>query len=149
MIKAKELRLGNWVRSWENGMGGKPVLVTMKILDKLSKIEPHQDYVAIKEIPLTAEILEAAGFQKSDKWADEFIIGPLQRSVKFSYYILNHKQITIQKAAGQTMMVDGDTILIITNKAGVSSGMNISCPYVHQLQNLFYALTGTELEVKL
>jgi hypothetical protein len=43
----------------------------------------------------------------------------------------------------------GDTLSIMP-KDGISGGHQIECPckYVHQLQNLYFALTGEELTIK-
>ena len=86
-----------------------------------------------KPIPLTEEWLQKFGFEKRDKnerWPiDSFKKVILNRGVIHFY----------MKADG----VDCE----IGNKSGYSFGKP-KIKYVHQLQNLYFALTGEELTIK-
>ena len=110
-MKAKELRIGNWVY-YEN---------------------PHSDRIAIKfisnalsyvhkldPIKLTEDWLIKFGFTKVNKysyWLDDFLCEPI-------YINLNTRKTTI----GSNEEYDINHI-----------------KHVHQLQNLYFALTGEEL----
>jgi len=77
-------------------------------------------YELIKGIPLTAEWLERCGFMKAD---DD---SPWFRDKDFNEVYLQ----------GDTLNWDYEGKTIAT------------CKYLHQLQSLYFALTGTELEIK-
>ena len=108
MIKAKELRIGNWVLD----MYDNKVKVTI--------IDDTVDWA--KPIPLTPEILEKSGFVKQMEWT--YCI-EIQVGQKLVYYL-------------------GEKGWSIGNK-NYSDFENLK--YLHQLQNLYHALTGEELEV--
>lgn len=123
MIKANEVRIGNWVEDiapydkqylqirWEN-IG--------KISENGYKYRP---------IPLTPEILEACGF-----------VNKPNETFNLSY------ELTIDGFAStfRTWQYRGEWYI---EPMGYDTG-NISIEYLHQLQNLYFALTGQELEVK-
>ena len=71
-------------------------------------------------IPLTPEILEGAGFKNGDKRLSRQMV--LAWSFGKEFWVENN---------------DGDTIL------------EIKCEYLHQLQNLYFALTGEELNIEI
>ena len=79
----------------------------------------EQSKVGLLPIPLTPEILEKCGFK-----GDKMSLGLL-------------------------------TIKVMQNWVNVydefihASGVSFPCEHLHQLQNLYYALTGEELEVKI
>ena len=119
MIQAKDLRIGNWVNRTEG----------FKIFK--SKVSAHTISCAASDgsidflspIPLTPEILEKCGFVKEDRL-----------NVGANTYF--------KKGMGEylTYQFDGFCVYEL-NKAIVK--------YLHQLQNLFFALCGEELEVNL
>jgi hypothetical protein len=123
-MKANELRLGNWVKG--------------SFLGELCKVtqlghEKYHEYVGaegigfygqngFEPIPLTPEILVKAGFENKSSTTDyifeygQFIIGGTRKRLFPSVW-------------GEDGLQDyGDLI-----------------EYVHQLQNLYFALTGKEL----
>lgn len=109
MIKANELRLGNWV---------------LDVYDNKVKVTIIDDTVDwAKPIPLTPEILEKSGFVKQMEWT--YCI-EIQVGQKLVYYL-------------------GEKGWSIGNK-NYSDFENLK--YLHQLQNLYHALTGEELEIK-
>lgn len=114
MIKASDLRLGNWVDA--GGMAR-----ALEIYPNSITTETAQNIWEFFPIPLTPEILEKCGFVKRGDWLykEQFIIGFITTD--------NHFQ-TEYKMAG----VEGNWKLL-------------DIPYLHQLQNLFYSLTGKEL----
>jgi hypothetical protein len=141
-IKASELRVGNWVQVssgvlrlqvesiHENGIN---VWASIEY-GHTAVIDPDYGYNNLGPIPLSPEILEKCGFEKSGElnntryWRREpyvsFSFGD------YAYYRDDYR-------ANPNLKVDNQTIyperLI----------------YLHQLQNLYFALTGEELRVNL
>lgn len=119
ILKAQELRIGNWYL----GNGYHPEQITAKDILELSD-DPLDDYY--EPIPLTEEWLLKFGFEKEDfdYWHHEkskLIIGHTTNNDVFQYEYLTGY-------LSQTEMLD--------------------LLYVHQLQNLYFALTVEELEMK-
>jgi hypothetical protein len=123
MIDIKELRIGNWVKHGEQNV---------KVNDLPYLVDDNKDGYLINEIwadeyepiPLTPEILEKCGFEL----------------IKKPKYKLGHKyKIKYSKKNGSLFQVNmGGKFLIIAN-----------IRFLHQLQNLYFALTGEELNVQL
>lgn len=112
MIKANELRIGNWVN-----FSGDPMIIRLG-----EQLDYYTDYY--EPIPLTPEILEAAGFD-------------------------GRKDVRYFKSIGDTVL----TIYYEDQKFWIQDfdWFKLDLPsmeYVHQLQNLYFALTGNELEIK-
>jgi hypothetical protein len=84
-------------------------------------LEEGMDSLSILGIPLTPEILEKAGFVKSINFDNTYI-----KLIKGESFILKDCK-------------DG-TFFVYTG---------IRCQYLHQLQNLYFALTGEELNIEL
>jgi len=128
-IKINELRIGNLVREDYSG--------NMVITDIFSSHEPKQlnlrhpnhtaigryDLKNIKPIPLTEEWLLKFGFEK----ALNGMFCPRE------YLWLKQHKLNNEWFAGVNCIGDIDCTRI---------------DYVHQLQNLYFSLTGTELEIK-
>lgn len=124
MIPANELRLGNWV-TWK----GTPAQVVPQ------DFGDHTFHV-IEPIPLTPEILEAAGFKEYsgkhfDGWAH---YGEYKGNSPF------------EDGFVATLVID-DRNRPRTEIQELIIGRQLQ--YLHQLQNLYFALTGQELEIKL
>lgn len=131
MIQAKELRIGNWVNvdSDTDGTLIENIVVgTMEdgrcYLSNWLNIAMNPE--RIEGIPLTPEILEKAGFTKE------------QTFYKDSTW---HKRDNIEIHEG------GVVFFTDTYENTVQLPVNIQ--YVHQLQNLYFALTGEELQIEL
>ena len=119
MIQANELRIGNWILWNMPGGSIQPILVASIPLD-------DDNY---SPIPLTTEILEKAGFEKDE----DYTTHEGKMYVSFN-------------------LPDGTTI----DKLGdndfeyhVWDNYEKHIKYLHQLQNLYFALTGEELEINL
>ncbi len=146
MIQAKDLRVGNLVL-WNPKLANpKSTLPPMQIEvfsimpDKIAyvfpnienRVEPFEDdvvqmgtrfkeYSELEAIHLTVDILLQAGFQKNRSLlsGDRFEKGDLHLKHMGEYF----------------------------SPASKDASINLSIKYLHQLQNVYYALTGNELEV--
>lgn len=132
MIQANELRKGNWVNY--NGIN---CFITQIMLNELEAALKEEDqysyrlynYDEVHPIPLTPEILYKSELIKQERFHysevfcsanGNFIINQLRDSCEISYGL------------------DGNFAIICKHNL-----------FLHQLQNLYYALTGKELEVPL
>lgn len=127
-MKATELRIGNWVynSTTRNNMQVYPMMIP-----QLCNIEKEYGSLKdsnIKPIPLTEEMLLKCGFDKDGDY-EYFFVG------EFTNYILEEQ-----------------------SKGGYMLGVNQGCctnffcwdiKYLHQLQNLYFALCEKELEVSI
>lgn len=126
MIQANELRIGNWVIDPD----GNPVTVNdifysgqegINACDNNYECYPILDFDELSPIPLTPEILEKAGFEK-DKLG-------YTNGFNFSLYY-NHKKDKGNYGAYWKSFEAG-----------------VDFKHLHQLQNLYFALTGMELNI--
>ncbi len=145
-MKASELRLGNLVtidnpKAWTKLKGlamivksieNKPDAYFPKSSGTVSLLHKRDEYNQFDEfiapIPLSAEWLERFGFGKSD----EHEMGHNHRDDFHFYYDYHFKRFRIE--SGHASKVEYHQVLDIQ--------------YVHQLQNLYYSLTGKDLELK-
>lgn len=128
MIKSNELRIGNWVNGAGVGAG-----IVRSIGEDVVYVFAKYCYFSfslkdIEPIPLTPEILEKCGFVDPANNGLGLRL-PLDEVDEFCWY--KHD----------------NTIRYQTIGSGYTRAMNIQ--HLHQLQNLLFALTGTELNVKL
>jgi hypothetical protein len=121
MIDLKELRVGNLV---EQMWIAPPYVISEVSVSMLLSLEEYK--TDIRPIPLTPEWLNKLGFH-----SDIFFEG--DRPV----YALNKSAINFY--------VDFDNLQPIQDGFPIAE---IKIKHVHQLQNLFFALTGTELTLK-
>jgi hypothetical protein len=140
MIKPNELRIGNWVNNPLGKGRSEPGLAKVKTLG-YGGINEWQDmgasgnipYEDLKPILITTELLERFGFAEVNSY------NPKERHFKKD---------------GFTQLADYGAQLIILPEGGyayLSCGYyenTIDCGYLHQLQNLYFALTGEELTIK-
>lgn len=124
MIKANELRIGNLVQfESETGFTEQVKVVCIRENDfdaEGDEVFHNEKYDGDYEpIPLTPEILEAAGFDKVSGLTYDHKDGNTIResSGQYWYYVKIHGNLR-------------------------------SIQYLHQLQNLYFSLTGKELEIK-
>jgi hypothetical protein len=119
---ANELRIGNLINYEQTTHVITEISKTMIIhcWVKNKKDEYVSDFSEISPIPLTPEILEKCGFEKAN---DNFggYLSPLYK-------------------VGRIRINDNEWY---------NSCFYTTVKYLHQLQNLIHALTGTELEIKL
>ena len=136
-MEAEELRIGNWAtvpRKKDKEVYAKPVQLGAIGRNTFGILEDGKSLVAIKDdlspIPLTEEILLKAGFEKKG-WQQEL-------KMQISKY-----NILWWCDLGMSIICEGrsDHDDMVT--------FDSDCKYVHQLQNLYFALTGEELEIEL
>lgn len=132
MINIKELRVGNLVLNNEVEYE----TITGFILGKYEEVE----YFPFKPIPLNEEWLIKAGFEH------------VKESIILKSYILNYSRdryISVSDVATPNMMIwhgyRTETEHDVINIWNWDYDKNI---HVHQLQNIVFALTGTELTFK-
>lgn len=120
MIQPQELRLGNWVYMSKDG-----VTINVKVEPSILMIltgKVDKKGIEINPIPLTEEILLKCGFDTNiDIYYTSKLNGYFKKPFIEADYFL-YKSPT------------GDKLT--------------SVKHLHQLQNLFHSLTGTELEIK-
>ena len=121
-MKANEFRIGNWVKRDTQPEGFQ--------IDAQSffTCEKHPDWY--EPIPLTEEWLLKFGFVKGDN---------ISCNDYFYRKVIDRNELTINPDNG--ICIWGETI----RDNEVST---VLIKYVHQLQNLYFALTGNELEIK-
>lgn len=122
-MKAEDLRIGNWVGMYGISITSDGVSPYQKVTkDIFSLILKHDWYIGtLYEIPLTPEILEKCGINLSDY------------------------PMTLFDGDRVELWWDKYKVWIMSNKQDEKRVI----PYLHTLQNLYYALKGKELEVNL
>ncbi len=131
MINKNEIRIGSW---YQNHSSDKAL--------KFKTVKDFEDaiYVSIycNPIPLTEEWLEKFGFEwKAEKqtWRIEYRIP----------FVDDGKRISIHVWEDEGMGIWGVTLWEVVPIDDVTPTV---IKYVHQLQNLYFALTGQELTIK-
>lgn len=155
MIQANELRIGNLIE-----MDGMPLTVTSITNEYVGVNEGFLLDIFAKGIPITVEWLLKSGFGKkeNDAWfrlcAEESPC-PISFSINITKSGICHICIE-QGNSGQGMTIKQayeiqmdhsdmpDSAFILENSIIVLNPIQ----YVHQLQNLYFTLTGTELNLK-
>lgn len=123
MIHANELRIGNYILCFSSKEPSEPTQVVSVLCDSVETLNGGGTLDDIDPIPLTEEWLLKFGFVIKNHWAllPNFCLGWITND--------NNYQIEI-------------------NIAGVDKWVVKDIQYVHQLQNLYFALTNTELIIK-
>jgi hypothetical protein len=131
MIAANELRIGNWVILNDNDFKDSGAYCIDSIDISVAKEEPKR----FSPIPITHDILEKAGFailENAGNWNNpEYTI----YSSKVSYFKIG--------------LLDGDFKYYVSTGDDFYSYYSPKITYLHQLENLYFALTGTELTINL
>ncbi len=144
MIKANELRINNWVK--RNDMGGvytirsvsddrlHPIALTEHDNKKNVHYACECTLSELEPISLTTLVLEKAGFinllNEKDEPSREWLLNGVTLFMGFNFIHLHRFNQWVYNYAWT-----GD-------KAP-------DCEYLHQLQNLYYALCGVELNINL
>lgn len=124
-MKAQDFRIGN--------------LVNYKIVDEL---DPRKEWFEVSEIDY--DDLRILGIK--DEMNKDYQPIPLTEEwlLKFGFK-LHYGTYTIKTNRG-TITIEED-LAEISNEFS-NTGFNAPCKYVHQLQNIYHALTGEELTLK-
>jgi len=133
-MTVNELRIGNWLIDYENKIGKVKSIEDYNVLKVVSNEGVLISYCEIelyKPIPLTEEILFKCGFKKTE------ILGSYNIG-SFTF----HSQRPCNDSAKFTLVTEiyfcGRSVLVVN---GVK--------HLHQLQNLYFALTNQELNIEL
>jgi len=130
MIKANELRIGNWV----NTVSGYQQIKSIAT-DACHTVALHT-YEFVNPIPLSKEVLERCGFTRNSNWWGD--------GVDYYHKHTNeHHDIT---SIDIMFGFESDEGFLNCVNYGQTNFEHIK--YLHELQNLYYALTKTELEYK-
>lgn len=136
MIKVAELRIGNFVSNGTDNyallsfsLNGEPGIDLVPCNSESIDLCRNAEWKQIHPIPLTAEILEKAGFEK--------------KSGLLSYKYFEYSGKTIDLHLQQ--MGDFFIRVMVTQFCTYQWPQEIK--YVHQLQNLTFAISGKELEI--
>lgn len=117
-MDAKELRIGNFVRGFDDRSYEHQEIQFLSTRVETTK-GLYYKYENVNPIPITEEWLERFGFKKDKSWFGEFY----------------------ENKEGDS--VNSDITVITVFDTG-----DFDMPkYIHQLQNLYFALTGKELGV--
>jgi hypothetical protein len=122
-MKAQDLRIGNWVQFRHTET---PVLITLGDFVREYKEEHLEDY---EPIPLTEEWLERLGFEKDEEYDEGGLVD---------------YRMTLMKNSLEFVSFWNSEDLTGVNQPQTS----VDVRHVHQLQNLYFALTGEELTIK-
>lgn len=143
MIDIKELRFGNYVSltdpSGETGnvvVGGiMPDKILLRLPDKVTSVGEeklngiiisdwqHEDGFEINPIPLTEDLILKCGFKRDMRLKQVFRLGLIDLMHFGTWSLFDDRE-------------DMDFL-------------DLPLEYLHQLQNLYFALTGKEIEVEL
>lgn len=142
-IKASELRVGSFVE--QNGRVKQVVAIQTDhdfVYVHLDTWENKTHILHVKPIPLTPEILEKCGFSYLGNGSYE----NGHMFDKIFVYKRNTLSIGIMLMAGGKLSISFNTNFKTNASMRIYEGSEY---YLHQLQNLYQALTGEELEVNL
>lgn len=131
-MKANELRIGNNVQ-----YKGRPIRIESLIKDEFWTINRGDSIETIRlsdiePISLTPEILEKCGFFSN------------RHSIDDSIYESTHLSSELRVQFGELKIIKDKTLKVTYKWETIAHIKSL-----HQLQNLYFALTGEELEVKL
>lgn len=121
MIQANELRIGNWIQDEYGKYWQVQELCQLKGDELTLNNSVGATYRSMSGIPLTPEILEKCGFEYD----------------KHTYSL------------GSFWLSEGEHGNWVVWLHGLSNGVTTTVQYVHELQNLFYCIKSSELEIKL
>ena len=139
MIAINELRIGNYVFDWAKRISIVDSIHKDEIVRLSSEGSYKQESFEIKHlnpIPLTGEILLKCGFEYSEVSS----VGLKMYDIKAGYYGKNSTlKVSTLDGIEWTWYFVGEYVLMNPQRI----------EYLHQLQNLYFALTNTELKIDL
>jgi hypothetical protein len=138
MVQANELRIGN-------------ILSETDTDGKLYYVKMTNDFIGEMElepglwdpVPLTAEILEKCGFEKCKDESGHFVLYELSLGNQLAPHGSNQYVFS-----GLLFPENPNTLIPVAFTVNEFWGSR-KIKYLHQLQNLYFALTGSELSINL
>lgn len=127
-MEPKDLRIGNWV------MGNKPFQIDFNTLGLFVTYFKSSGKSRFEPIPLTEEWLINFGFDKGG-------VDDMPRTLSYAF-----GWVTIFPSNSFCDFKGYGFMFYKPNKDKPTESARVKLKYVNQLQNLIYALTGTELE---
>lgn len=124
-MKAQKLRYGNIVQHYQN-------LITIDGFDDITVFNKNCGDIPIYEIrpvPISIDWLVKFGFKEKDQLGDDFTV----EEYTFRDYILGQFEVCYNRS---------DACFTCNNIVGINLQEYI---FVHELQNLYYILTGKDL----
>ena len=138
MIKPEDLRIGNWIEYDNRYFQIECVSVHFPYLKTAEFGAGVVDWSNMNGIPLAEKVLLDCGF---DQISDTNI------------YVISMHKIGINKLKSLAVYIDENsyTAAIVDYYTGVEKTdlLHMDYQHLHELQNLFYSLTKTELIIKL
>jgi hypothetical protein len=131
-LDVKELRIGNWIESYMaflcpiNGFS-QPKIRDIKLDAKMILFLSENPMATYRPIKLSSEILSVCDFEMPSKT-----------------FMLNQHWFLYDNYDGFWIQIEKQL-----ESDYVCERLKVNCKYLHQLQNLYYSLTGQELEVNL
>jgi len=125
-MKTNELRIGNWIKLSEEGIIRKVTGIDNSGINVYIPKDKKEKWIEIDQfshIPLTEEMLLRCGFEYKDNAYIKYIYKKTE-GIKIMGYDMNYY-------------------------FSLNMFKTIKIKSVHQLQNMYFILTGEELEVKL
>ena len=145
-METNELRIGNYVFSAEDNKTGEIFQIDSRGIIFVNKNGNRwQDLKNIQPIQLTEEILLKCRFEKVKNKDKEGLREYIGHTAQKARYAIFDTDIFITKVDKRSLLwrsVDCDFMVLFYHKS-------IPIKYLHQLQNLYFALTGEELEINL
>ncbi len=133
-IQANELRIGNWVFDKEAKKYTTITCIEESRVSTKDGVLPYTPYEEIQPIPLTPEILEKAGFV-------------LDKTNGTYWLNLAHNYLELLPASGHWYPTYAECPEF-SHLTEQRVSLNL-IDYLHQLQNLYFAITGEELTINL
>ena len=131
-MKANELRIGNYLYNTE----GKIDVVNIQALEYLLKYG-DTPFCQVKPIPLTPELLEKCGFSDKD-YKSGYIGIEIKAGGMITDFVLTKPQVLGEFQKQFCWEYTAGNIPFF-----------LKLEYLHQLQDLYFALTGEELKINL
>jgi hypothetical protein len=147
-MNANELRIGNWIEiksaeHWIDKVIELPLIeyYSEKERSNCFKIRIGTKRIQVDEekafpIPLTVEIVEKCGFYPLEK----------KTATGFTRYANNYMELLVDEGENPFKNITAYYEVNLAHQSWLGHRPNL---YLHQLQNLYFALTGSELKVNL
>lgn len=148
-MKANELRIGNWVKVKKTTSVDENIFVLNEF--RLGTILISANQVEhIEPIPLTEEWLLKFGFEIYDNEQDYRVIFRKEHENSIYVFYISPKLDKNLPMCGAFGIYNDEFECEITGHKEEESTQYFAwkIAYVHQLQNLYFALTGEELKIK-